>query len=62
MSPEEKFQKILIENNLGVKLLQPKIRTIINGGFIVEQPQLSIFFIDPEKEKEVNGQSTTSTT
>ena len=43
MSPEEKFQKILIENNLGVKLLQPKIRTIINGGFIVEQPQLSIF-------------------
>ena len=49
-TPDGRFIRLLNENNLTVKLLNPEIRIITGGGFIAEAPKLQCTFTDPAKE------------
>lgn len=51
MSPTDRFNTVLAENNLGVRLAPFTTRMLQDGAFLVEKPVLEIFFLNPQKEE-----------
>jgi hypothetical protein len=49
--PEERFQRILNENNLTANFVQSQVRYLKDGAVLIEKPLLSISFTDPKKEE-----------
>lgn len=51
-TPSERFNRIVLENNLSIVFLRPNVKYIENGGVIVEQPQLQVSWLRPPKVDE----------
>lgn len=51
MTPGEKFQQVLKDNNLYVSLAPQRTRKIEDGSLIIENPQLLVDWITPPVEE-----------
>lgn len=60
----ERFQRLLEENNLTVTQTPLNVRTITDGGIVIDIPQLAVNFTKPEvkKDEPIRAETPTKTT